>query len=54
VDLATKDLGVALHTNHIINPLEHAHITFRPDDIAAFKPRLEEKSIPIRTTASGR
>ena len=46
VHLATKDLGVAFRTNHIVNPLERGHIAFRTDDIAAFKRRLEEKNIP--------
>jgi glyoxylase I family protein len=46
VHLATKDLGVAFRTNHIVNPLERGHIAFRTDDIAAFKRRLEAKNIP--------
>jgi glyoxylase I family protein len=45
VHLATKDLGVAFRTNHIVNPLERGHIAFRTDDIAAFKRRLEERNI---------
>ena len=46
VHLATTDLGVGFRTNQIVNPLERGHIAFRTDDIAAFKQRLEEKSIP--------
>jgi glyoxylase I family protein len=44
--LATKDLGVAFRTNHVVNPLERGRIAFRTDDIAAFKRRLEAKNIP--------
>ena len=45
VHLATKDLGVAFRTNHIVNPLERGHIAFRTDDIEAFKARLTAKGI---------
>jgi catechol 2,3-dioxygenase-like lactoylglutathione lyase family enzyme len=46
VHLAERDLGIGFKTGQAINPLEKGHIAFRTDDIAAFKKRLEEKSIP--------
>jgi glyoxylase I family protein len=46
VHLAEKDLGVGFRTGQAVNPLERGHIAFRTDDIAAFKKRLEENSIP--------
>jgi len=46
VHLAEKDLGVSFRTGNAVNPLERGHIAFRTDDIAAFKKKLEEKSIP--------
>ena len=44
--LAQQDLGLAMHHNKAINPLERGHIAFRTDDIAAFKAHLEEKGVP--------
>jgi catechol 2,3-dioxygenase-like lactoylglutathione lyase family enzyme len=46
VHLAEKDLEVGFRTGKPINPMERGHITFRTDDIDAFKRRLEDKGIP--------
>ena len=52
--IAEKDLGIGFRTGQVVNPVEHGHIAFRTDDIAAFKKRLDEKGIAIRITAAGR
>jgi catechol 2,3-dioxygenase-like lactoylglutathione lyase family enzyme len=43
--IAEKDLGIGFRTGQVVNPVEHGHIAFRTDDIAAFKKRLDEKGI---------
>ena len=52
--IAEKDMGTGFRTGQVVNPVERGHIAFRTDDIAAFKKRLDEKGIRIRTTAAGR
>ena len=47
VHLAERDLGIGFRTGQAINPLDHGHIAFRTDDIAAVKRRLEEKRYPL-------
>jgi len=45
--LAQKDMEICFRTGMGINPLDRGHIAFRTDDIAAFKARLKEQSIPF-------
>lgn len=44
--LAERDLDVAFRNGQVINPVQHGHIAFRTDDIAAFLALLDEKGIP--------
>ena len=43
--IAEKDLGIGFRTGQAVNPVQHGHIAFRTDDIAAFKQRLDAKGI---------
>ena len=43
--LAEKDMNIGFRTGKVVNPVQHGHIAFRTDDIAAFKKRLDEKGI---------
>ena len=47
MQLAEKDLDVAIKHNQDINPVEKGHIAFRTDDIEEFKRILEENDVPF-------
>ena len=44
--LAERDFTVAFRNGQVINPVDHGHIAFRTDDLAAFLGRLDELGIP--------
>ena len=46
VHMSERDLALGFRQKQFVNPLEHGHIAFRTDDIAAFKKLLDEKGVP--------
>ena len=47
LNMTKLDLAVAFLTGNPINPIEHGYLSFRTDDIEAFKRHLRVKGIPL-------